>query len=1163
MQSFRTVNRFILVYIPRGLIYLVSGVEKMKNLDKRWLFFLLLIIALATGLPYLSLNKDINSSTSSITPEVKSMSIALVNEDEGATFNGEQIEFGEAFVRSLDNDENHEWVVVSSRGVAERGLNDNTFDMMIIIPNDFSQKALSIDSESPEHVVLNYRINVQDDDSVRAEAEKTASEILNDFNRRIIDVYFASIIGNLQEAQDHVGKIIDKQGELTSIYLNDVNNPLASYTNEFGLIKSNTQLSKDNVERLEELLAYYQERLANSAERDEEFLAELEKFASMKEINHASLLSFSESLLKFDQLLNNKNAANNLEQLQLANELINFQLQILDPENNEEDKDKTNIVSEIDLLKEYLEQAIQRVDEANLILTERLEGLEEEVNEKLSEYLREILEVSEEHYEFITTLFSRQDEKLRETINKQISHLPTLNEDELVGYGLPRNIEREIRNVITVANAYNSDPEFDHAATRIDNDEILSHFLNRIKEHLSIEGVTVTDTVWIPENEEEGQEFKLRIPDGFKLTRLGIQLPGQEMGDYTDQYLDKNKLYLPANEEGEFTIRVSLILEDQDSDIDIFEPVKLGWDLRHQYIKNELIDIPDPYDPGDGEEDPPEDGEPEPDPEEPTDPPEEPIDGENITDGVTPLNENDNDEGGIGEEDDPINQIIERLTIFNNRISHEITQPVLDDATDSLIKVVINTISPYQKLFSTFEKYFGEEPMNWDPIELKSFLDENRLKDLPGENSLYKFFNDTEIEQIITDEMIERLIQNVYLEIEEPLSEFQVAIDDFRKTTRKMTEEQLERIAKQIETTRSEAKNLNDNLGEMIEEIVNWREESLNLLEVNKEIQADDGEEQATILMLNKGFQPLLSESLSMVEQTRDILNNTDYVYQSLETIDNQANYIEQIGSNLVVQAETLSNEMTEKLLADQKFAENFTQVLANSRVGERQNENLFSFLSNPVKVNNDGIVGGVIKSESNFKPYFMVLTIFIVVLFTAYVVSNLHLKRKDEELYELEKSLMGTNTPITLITAGIGLLEGLAIGIISSYLLNITASAMVFWTILITTLVVGLLLITTYLLRQLKMIGMFLLLIVLSMYLFLTNSLGTGNVEFSYLRDYSPLHYVERLLLNAVQNNANYLIAITVTIILILVGVLANLLVISKEEKGDLSDEGSSEQAS
>src|SRR5690606_38017210 len=111
--------------------------------DKRWLFFLLLIIALATGLPYLSLNKDINSSTSSITPEVKSMSIALVNEDEGATFNGEQLEFGEAFVRSLDNDENHEWVVVSSRGVAERGLNDNTFDMMIIIPNDFSQKALS------------------------------------------------------------------------------------------------------------------------------------------------------------------------------------------------------------------------------------------------------------------------------------------------------------------------------------------------------------------------------------------------------------------------------------------------------------------------------------------------------------------------------------------------------------------------------------------------------------------------------------------------------------------------------------------------------------------------------------------------------------------------------------------------------------------------------------------------------------------------------------------------------------------------------------------------------------------------------------------------------------------------------------------------------------
>ena len=45
---------------------------------------------------------------------------------------------------------------------------------------------------------------------MKAEAENTASAILEDFNKQIIDVYFASIIGKLQGAQDNIGKIIEK-----------------------------------------------------------------------------------------------------------------------------------------------------------------------------------------------------------------------------------------------------------------------------------------------------------------------------------------------------------------------------------------------------------------------------------------------------------------------------------------------------------------------------------------------------------------------------------------------------------------------------------------------------------------------------------------------------------------------------------------------------------------------------------------------------------------------------------------------------------------------------------------------------------------------------------------------------------------------------------------
>src|SRR5690625_4264376 len=125
------------------------------------------------------------------------MSNALVNDDKSAIFSDQRIIFCDQFSDSINKDSKHDWYVVS-RGVAESGVDRNVYDMMIIIPNDFSEKSLSIHLENPEPVALHYKINATGHENVRAEAEKTAGKILNDFNTRLIDVYFASIIGNLQ-----------------------------------------------------------------------------------------------------------------------------------------------------------------------------------------------------------------------------------------------------------------------------------------------------------------------------------------------------------------------------------------------------------------------------------------------------------------------------------------------------------------------------------------------------------------------------------------------------------------------------------------------------------------------------------------------------------------------------------------------------------------------------------------------------------------------------------------------------------------------------------------------------------------------------------------------------------------------------------------------------
>ena len=144
------------------------GLAIMKNVRWQGIVFLVLIFILTIGLSYIAFNEN----SIEVDNKQQKMSIALVNEDEGAVFNDQKIVFGDQFSDSVQKDNNHDWYVVS-RGVAESGIDRNVYDMMVTIPNDFSERSLSIHLENPEPVSLHYKVNATGHESVRAEAEKT------------------------------------------------------------------------------------------------------------------------------------------------------------------------------------------------------------------------------------------------------------------------------------------------------------------------------------------------------------------------------------------------------------------------------------------------------------------------------------------------------------------------------------------------------------------------------------------------------------------------------------------------------------------------------------------------------------------------------------------------------------------------------------------------------------------------------------------------------------------------------------------------------------------------------------------------------------------------------------------------------------------------------
>lgn len=147
--------------------------------------------------------------------------IALVNEDQSASFNGTDYLFGKDFVSLVSNDSEYNWQVVS-RSVAERAYSDKAVSAVIFLPRTFSHDILTLQDLNPTKAVIDYKV-VNDDELAHRRLENQVSTVLRDFNTRVVKMYFASVAGNISGAQVNMSAVVASQSALvdslsTSIY---------------------------------------------------------------------------------------------------------------------------------------------------------------------------------------------------------------------------------------------------------------------------------------------------------------------------------------------------------------------------------------------------------------------------------------------------------------------------------------------------------------------------------------------------------------------------------------------------------------------------------------------------------------------------------------------------------------------------------------------------------------------------------------------------------------------------------------------------------------------------------------------------------------------------------------------------------------------------------
>lgn len=88
----------------------------------------------------------------------KGISVAVVNKDNGANFKNLRIDAGRDIVKELEGNDKIGWKFVDEKE-AKSGVEDGKYYASVVIPEDFSEKLLSIVKDKQEKPSLIYSVN--------------------------------------------------------------------------------------------------------------------------------------------------------------------------------------------------------------------------------------------------------------------------------------------------------------------------------------------------------------------------------------------------------------------------------------------------------------------------------------------------------------------------------------------------------------------------------------------------------------------------------------------------------------------------------------------------------------------------------------------------------------------------------------------------------------------------------------------------------------------------------------------------------------------------------------------------------------------------------------------------------------------------------------------
>lgn len=304
----------------------------MEVKNKKWLKYIgqsavvLLLMGAVVGL-YTTVQKDQkqNEAKTVQTTENTKLNIAVVNEDQAVKLNGKEYNLGASYVKNIERDNSQSWSVLP-RGAAESGLADGKYQLMIVIPSDFSEKVLEVNAVNAEKTTVTYKVNAAGNSQVENEANKVAKDIVSDLRSQLVDMYMVSILSNLYTAQKNVETSNKIQSTNIGSYRSNLLDSALDSKNIFPSLYSLSTSSVESNNALKTVLESYTQAFDQLTQSQNQYGQNFDALVKQRSEDKISYEDFMNQLMSMNQSVLSENTKELYKNLQLNQENLTKQL---------------------------------------------------------------------------------------------------------------------------------------------------------------------------------------------------------------------------------------------------------------------------------------------------------------------------------------------------------------------------------------------------------------------------------------------------------------------------------------------------------------------------------------------------------------------------------------------------------------------------------------------------------------------------------------------------------------------------------------------------------------------------------------------------------------------------------------------------------------------